>query len=404
MGAPLGRLLRKANTGFERFFDPAFARVVSLEPKGTPRGRVLLAYKIEGWVADADDPAARKHNHFVEGRLLPQVFLDLGYGVDFISHLNHRFRPRRKYDIFFGSRTYMERIASRLDPGCLRIVHLDTAHWLYNNTAALERLQEVRDRRHAALPSYTPIEINRAIEAADCATMLGSEFDYETYAFAGKRVFQMPNPMSWEFPWIEGKDFEACRRRFLWFGSSGLVHKGLDIVLEAFAAMPEMHLTVCGPIAQDQHFTRAFHRELFETPNIHTHGWIDIASQDFIDVARGTVALVYASCADACCGSVVNCMGAGLIPLVSRAAGVELGPGFGTELEAVSVEAVQAAVRRIAGTSADRLEVEARATWEYAQATHSHDRYKQVLAGIIEQVVAEGRDGLARPGFVRMDA
>ena len=35
-----------------------------------------------------------------------------------------------------------------------------------------------------------------------------------------------------------------------------MVHKGLDLVLEAFAGMPEYHLTVCGPVAKEKDFER----------------------------------------------------------------------------------------------------------------------------------------------------
>ena len=98
----------------------------------------------------------------------------------------------------------------------------------------------LRDRRGVALDSHKFIGINRAIETADYATLLGNAFDYATYAFAGKPVFQVPNPAAVAYPFPEAKDFAAARRRFLWIGSQGFVHKGLDLVLEAFARMPEL--------------------------------------------------------------------------------------------------------------------------------------------------------------------
>ena len=64
------------------------------------------------------------------------------------------------------------------------------------------------------------------------------------------------------------------------------MHKGLDLVLEAFARMPELHLTVCGPIHEEPAFEAAFRRELYETPNIETLGWVDIASPAFAELLR----------------------------------------------------------------------------------------------------------------------
>ena len=37
-----------------------------------------------------------------------------------------------------------------------------------------------------------------------------------------------------------------------------MVHKGLDLVLEAFVAMPEYHLTVCGKVSSEKDFEDAY--------------------------------------------------------------------------------------------------------------------------------------------------
>ena len=63
-----------------------------------------------------------------------------------------------------------------------------------------------------------------------------------------------------------------------------------------------------------------------------------------------------------------------------------------------------AAVRRIAGLPADRLEALARAAWTTARQTYSHERYRQVFTAVIEEIVAEGHAGLKSPGFIRADA
>ena len=129
---------------------------------------------------------------------------------------------------------------------------------------------------------------NLAIERADCATILGNEFTISTFRYANKPIYRLPISAPVIYPWPEGKDFEACRRRFLWFGSNGFVHKGLDLVLEAFAAMPEYHLTVCGPIKEEMEkdFEKTFYRELYQTSNIRTEGWVDVVSPEFMRIAN----------------------------------------------------------------------------------------------------------------------
>lgn len=406
MNRPLPTKLRclfaAAKKGMTGCFEPVRTSFFSAQPKGRQRGRVLIAHLVQGVLRPPNDPLIQTHNHFLEARLMTEVFLELGYAVDFIDYRNGEFVPRHRYDVFICPRIGFEQIANRLPAECIKIVHLDTAHWLYNNTAALRRLQEVQQRRGVALSSYTEVQVNRAIETADYATLLGNDFDYETYRFAGKRVFQLPNPGTRLYPWMNAKDFSASRTRFLWLGSRGLVHKGLDLTLEAFVRMPDLHLTVCGPIESDRQFVEAFRTELYETPNIHTYGWIDITGKEFLELARHTIAHVYPTSADACCGSVVNCMHAGLIPIATREAGVDIATAFGITISSRNVAAVEAAVRKLASLPATRLAEMARASWDEAQRVYSPETYKRVLSSVIQLIVSGHLDGIAA-GFVPMD-
>lgn len=397
----LQRLLRAAVDLPKRYLDPDRRAFASFRPVGPARGTALLAHVVEGVLAKSDDPLIRRHNHFVEARLMVEALLERGYAVDVISWRNVQFRPKRRYDLFIGPRENFEALAGRMEKDCIRIVHLETAHWLANNAAALARLREVQAKRGVALTSIAQLRMNRAIEEADYATMLGNDVVYETYAFAGKRIFQIPNPGTILQPWIEDRDFAQARTRFLWLGSTGLVHKGLDVVLEAFARMPELHLTVCGPVDRDPHFARAYAKELYETPNIRTHGWIDLAGTDFATIRAATAAHVYPTCADACCGSVINAMHAGLIPLVTPEAGVDVDPLFGLAIASPTAEAVEATVRRLAGMPAVQVAAMARAAWEEARRVYGHEVYRRTFGEVIETIVAEHPHG-ATPGFVLM--
>lgn len=100
--------------------------------------------------------------------------------------------------------------------------------------------------------------------------MLGNEYTSRTFRYAQKLVYRNPISTPCQYPWPEDEDFGDCRKRFLWFGSGGMVHKGLDLVLEAFAEMPEYHLTVCGPVSREQDLEQACFKELHQTPNIET--------------------------------------------------------------------------------------------------------------------------------------
>src|SRR5262249_46162318 len=152
---------------------------------------------------------------------------------------------------------------------------IDTRHWLFSNMAELRRLEALQKRRGFVLPAKRTMMPDFAIEHANYAVALGNESTLNTYRYCRKPIFRMTVSPLDVYPWQDDKDFATARRNYLWLGSHGFVHKGLDLVLEAFADMPDYQLTVCGPLHVEEDFQRAYHRELYETPNIHSIGRID---------------------------------------------------------------------------------------------------------------------------------
>jgi glycosyltransferase involved in cell wall biosynthesis len=364
--------------------------VVSLRPDGVSRGKVLLAYILEPFQRRQDTPVSTSHTHHGESMLIAETWVKHGYSVDVIDYRNHEFIPRQRYDFFISARTHLETIAARLPDDCVKIAHLDTTHYTFNNQAAYARVLALARRRGTSLPSIRVIEHNRAIECADYGVVLGNAFVVDTYAFAGKPLFALPVAATMPHPTPAGKNLDACRNSFLWFGSSGLVHKGLDLVLEAFAGMPDMQLTVCGPISSDKDFERLYQTELYRTPNIRTAGWVDVSSAEFGDIVRSCVAVIFPSCAEAQASSVINCMRAGLIPIVTTETGIPVGD-FGVTLENASVDSIRNAVRRLAAHPDDDLAARARRTWDYADAHHSHQAYLDAYAKIVQTIIDRTR-------------
>lgn len=368
----------------------ASGSVVSLRPEGASKGTMLLSYIMEPFLLTEGEPVPNTHTHYGESLEMAKVFLGLGYGVDSIDYRNRAFIPKKNYAVFVGARTNFARIAASLNSDCIKIVHMDTAHWLFNNAASYRRGLELQRRRGVTVDSLRIIEFNLGIEYADFATVLGNEFTLGTYAYAGKPLFRIDVPSCAVYPWPEDKDYDACRKNFLWLGSSGLVHKGLDLVLEAFAGMPDYHLYVCGPVTDEKHFERAFYRELYLTPNIHTVGWVDVAQARFRAVLDTCIGVVYPSCSEGQAGSVVTCMHAGVIPIVSYETGIDV-EDFGIILGESSVEEIRKAVAALAGCSGSELGSRARATWEYARTHCTAERYARSYRQIVERIMGGHR-------------
>ncbi|VAW83829.1 Glycosyl transferase, group 1 [hydrothermal vent metagenome] len=363
------------------------AKVVEIKSsQPTSKGRVLLSYVIDPFLCKAGEAISHDHTHHWESYQIAETFLSLGYDVDVISYLNNCFRPSCRYDYFVAARTNFQRISQLLNPDCIKVAHLDTAHWIVNNAAAYQRMLDVKNRKGVSVSSAKLVEKNQAIEYADLATILGNQFTIDSYKYASVPIYRIPISVPQTYPWVESKNFDACRNNYMWFGSSGLVHKGLDLVLEAFAEMPEYNLTVCGPIEKDKEFSAAYHKELYETSNITTADWIDIKGKAFRDLAENTLGLVYPTCAEGGGGSVISCMHAGIVPVLSVEASVDI-KDFGTLLSENSIEQIKCAIRELSSQREEFLRDSARKAWEYAREHHTQTRFTEEYAAFVKNIL-----------------
>lgn len=377
MGIDLRRL--KAKNGDKR--------VVHLKSTSSSKGNVLLSYIIDPFLLESKKEKLDRHTHHWESLQIAKTFLDFSYNVDVVDYRDKTFIPRRNYSIFVSARTNFERISNLLSDDCLKIVHLDTSHWMFNNSAVYARAHGIKERRGVALGSINRklVEANWAIENCDLATILGNGQTISTYDYAGKLVIAFSIPTITTYAWADEKDFEACRMNYLWFGSDGLVHKGLDLALEVFSMMPEYHLTVCGPIRREPDFENAFHKELYSTDNIRTVGWVDPKDRYFREIANNCIGLIYPSCAEGQSGAVATCLQAGLIPIVSKESGFDV-QDFGLTLTNCSHLEIENSIRKLSNIPGKRLRKMARKTWKFARENHTRQRYAQEYHKFVSRI------------------
>ena len=391
MGPRARRALRLAHRFYEeqrRIFETVAAsrRSVRLTPQASPRGTVLFSYLLDPFVLPSGQPLPATHTNLWESWCIAQTFLERGYAVDVVSFANYAYVVRRRYDVLVSLRTNLEKLAVQVDEQCVKILHADVAHVLFHNAAEANRLLALQQRRGVTLPPRRHSPPNLAIEHADCATVLGNAFTLGTYDYAKKPLRRIHISAVALQPAPGEKDFDVARKRFLWLSSGGFVHKGLDLVLEAFAGLPELELMIAAPLEQEPDFVAAFDRELHLTPNISTIGWVDVASEAFAELARTCVATVYPSSSEGVSGGVVACLHVGLIPIVTREAGVDV-DGFGTVLPAATVEEVRAAVLEVAQAPVEELRARTQAAWEFARENHTRERFAEDYRRAVDELV-----------------
>lgn len=361
-------------------------RVVHLYPTKPQKGRVLISYTTLPFL-DTRERTLNAHSNRWECKQMAQEFLDRGYAVDVIDFNNTRFVPKHSYDFCIDNRSNLARLAPLLNSSCIKIYHATNAHWLHLNQAEYARLHDIQKRRGVTLMPRRSIEPCLGVESADIISSVCGTDANDSYRFAHKNIHLLPLSTTHQFESLRDKNFDKVRNQFIWFGGAGAAHKGLDLVLEAFATMPEYRLLVCGKFGEPD-FQAAYHTELYETQNITSIGYVDPQSMEFEKIRKESLGIIYPSSSEGCATSVVVTMHAGLIPVVSRETGVET-KEFGITLSQNTVGEIQKQVRLLATEPAERLQERAVAAQQYASTHHTRAQFAEAYRAFVDVVEKE---------------
>jgi len=358
--------------------------IITLTSDTNSDKNVLLSYKTLPFRVEQKSPGFFSHTNMWECQQIAKTWLKHGYNVDIIDWDNTSFLPKKEYSIFIDIHSNMERLAPVLGRDCKKILHITGAHWQFQNNAEMERLSHLKSRKGVQLKPRRQVSPNLGIEYADCATILGNEFTQRTFAYSGKPLYPIPLSTTVQFPYHE-KDFNKIRKNYLWFGSSGMVHKGLDIVLEAFDELKDYNLIVCGPINQETDFEELYFRELYQSKNIRTFGFVDVRSDRFLDIIKTTNALIYPSCSEGGGGSVITCLHAGLIPIISYEASVNVAD-FGIILSKNNTDEIVESIKILSQKPKNELQKMSRSAWLYARTHHTQEKFAERYNAFVNDI------------------
>lgn len=310
--------------------------------EGPVRGRALVAYMTGPFRTLS--PGGSDWANVVMSRLIVASLNRLGYIVDVVDWSDLSFSPESPYDVFVGMGRNYRRICECLPPDTKCVFWATRSYWMHEREAEMKRLDALESRRGVRLPGLT---LTRATDERPDPTrthtvvLVGNQVTAATYLPYFQRVRTIDNvALDGLGTSVIHRDYAEARQHFLCMVSDGLVLKGLDLVIEAFASRRDAHLWICGPLRSDLLFRQVYRKELFRTPNIHPVGWVGLRSPVFQELARRCGAFVFASCSEGMSGAVLNCMKVGLVPIVSRNCGVDVDP-FGYLLDPCTIEVLQ---------------------------------------------------------------
>jgi len=367
--------------------------VVHIPAVGKKKGDVLLSYITEPFTRAPWEHFTDPHTNKWECAEIARLFSVRGYVVDIINFDNIKFIPRKKYAVCIDIMQNLERLTKYLPADCKKVMHITSAYGEFQNTVEKQRLLELKHRRNISLAPHRTGVVSNNPAYADFLEGLGNQTIHATYARFKKYIYPIPISVAREFDFPKQKDFNTARTNFLWFGGGGAILKGLDLVIEAFATLPQLSLHIVGPLTREEDFAQAYKHELalpnikyYQRPRISPDGKMRSGDIPFINIANSCAVLIYPSASEGTSGAVVQAMHAGLIPIVTKQTGIsENAPVIICDMP--TVESIRNLAMQISKTNPLELRENAYKAWSYAREHHTQKTFSEEYSRFIGDIL-----------------
>ncbi len=328
------------------------------------KGRALLYYKTDSLVfrSVANNPSHVNHWEIIE---IVRVLNRLGFVVDVIDRT---VKPKTIaniqdiYQIFIGigagdsGRHYAD-IAKKV-PSAKKVFYALGPEPDESNRITLARYDYFWERHPGVKVeirrTINHVDIDECMKYTDAILSCGSEFALHTFDKHHKKVYKLPpsSAPAIQFPFagLEKKD----PKKFLYFGGNGNIVKGLDLMIETFAALPDYELFICAPQTETD-FNEFYKDTLEKSKNIHMVGFIQIGGETFYDLTSKCSYVMFPSASEGAATSVTTCMRAGMIPIVTPEAGIDPAERCGRVIMDIHIEALKNLVRELAAKSKQEI-------------------------------------------------
>lgn len=348
---------------------------------------VLISYIVAPFIVSG----LNSHTNFQECLGIAKIFSELGYSVDVINYNSSYVPDYSKYSCIFGFGDPFCASFYCHVPSMIRIHYATGAHVFVQNQETLKRAIDVYKEKGMWLLKSCRIVKHTWSEQttlSDAIIVLGNDWTRNTYApyFKGP-IYNLNTSYNaaLQQSLVDAKDYELARKHYLWFGSSGAIHKGLDLLLNVFSQHTDKTLHIAGLDSSEKAFMDSFRKEL-SMENVVVHGFLDVSSQEYVDLICQCAFVIIPSCSEAGCTSLINSMSNGLVPAFTRQCGVDL-KDYALEITDLTQDAVADAVKRCDSLDVASLKQMSEACRADIIEAYSYDEFKKNMDNILQKIL-----------------
>ena len=369
--------------------------IVSVKHNGKKKGDILLSFVTQPFTLAPNEFLTDPHSNNWVAPEIVRLLSERGYDIDIINWDNTSFVPKKKYSVCIDMQYNLERLSPLLPKNCIKIMFLVASYPKFQNEAEQKRIQDLQKRKGVLFSTHRTDPITSNPACADFIVGYGNKTVHETFPLpSGKKIIPIHGPTMEAYDFPEDKDFSLARKHFLWFGGGGAILKGLDLVIEAFAQLPHLNLTIIGPASYEKEFEKIYKKEL-KLPNIARYGRPHLDGKDpfsktdgryIHDILKECGAVLGMSASEGGGAATVQAMQAGVFPIVTPNTGIdERAPSI--ILKNPTVTDIIKEVEEFSNISPEKLKELSREVWSFTKAHYTKKAFTEELENFLDNIV-----------------
>ena len=328
--------------------------------------------------------------HWVSVEIIRQL-IERGYIVDCVfDRIGSLVEDVTCYDVIIDEWNNLPLWTSQ-NPHARTLYYATGCHWLFHNRAELLRHEWLFARRGVEVPAKRQLPPLLGPGEADLVSYTGFEKQKATFGVHAPKTRKLWTSLGEILDTTNQRDWETARKRFIWFGSSGWVHKGLDLTIEAFLKEPQLQLIICGrDLESDGSLWKTYGVDIEKADNISYFGFVNPLGSEFRELALSACAVVFPSAAEGSSGAVLQCLQYGLIPVVTEITGIGVHQDWAPltgNTDHELIEQIRQRCTEISSMPEKQFQEWSDYFEEYVRKNHNRASYRQSLSNVLDELL-----------------
>ncbi|MCA3957911.1 glycosyltransferase [Vibrio vulnificus] len=326
------------------------------------------------------------HTSVDESTVIINSLIDHGYIVDVVdvfcdADIVFKKIKHIKYDLIFGFGELFDKLSDIKNNHANNVLYCTENHPDFSLSQELERCENYfhRHGRRVKLKRSGRFYSRLSFKGASRVISLADKSNFESFGVKTDIDEIYPTGLYNKKFSIE-KKLQTKGRNFVWFGSSGAIHKGLDLLVEAFEKLTgDYKLYICGVDCKELDILK------YSSKNIINLGRVNVKSESFLDIVYSCQYIILPSCSEGFSTSITTGMLHGLKPIITKDIGMNRLSDLAIFLEKkdLSVKGLKNRIESIINESAECKQEE---IYNFAQENFNLISYRNQIDKIISSI------------------